>query len=69
LRDPRSSDHERCYGERHDLIADYNWSKSPLGSQESWPQPLKTLVELMLSSNQQMFIAWGEDRTLLYNDA
>jgi PAS domain S-box-containing protein len=51
------------------LISNYDWSASPLGAPEAWPQPLKTLVELLLASNQPMFVAWGPERTLLYNDA
>ncbi len=51
------------------LISNHDWSSSPLGVPEGWPQPLKTLVELMLASNQAMFVAWGPERTLLYNDA
>ena len=34
-----------------------------------WPQPLTTLVRVMLNSGQPMFIAWGPKRILLYNDA
>jgi PAS domain S-box-containing protein len=49
-------------------IAAYPWESSPLGPQEAWPAALRTLVDLMLASNQPMFIAWGEQRTLLYND-
>jgi len=30
---------------------------------------LRTLVRVMLSSRQPMFVAWGIDRTLIYNDA
>jgi PAS domain S-box-containing protein len=40
-----------------------------LGVPEAWPQPLKTIVGVMLGSNQPMFVAWGLQRTLLYNDA
>jgi PAS domain S-box-containing protein len=47
----------------------FPWSSTVLGSPERWPQPLKTLVDVMLNSNQPMFIVWGVDRTLLYNDA
>ena len=47
----------------------HDWSVTPLCSQERWPQPLVTLVRVMLSSRQPMFVAWGEDRILLYNDA
>ncbi|WP_442880149.1 GAF domain-containing protein [Aurantimonas sp. A2-1-M11] len=45
----------------------HDWSTSPLGDPETWPHPLKTLVSVMLGSNQPMFVAWGLERTLLYN--
>ncbi|WP_114187993.1 PAS domain S-box protein [Microvirga aerophila] len=47
----------------------HDWSATPVGSPEGWPQGLKALVGVMLGSNQPMFIAWGPERTLLYNDA
>jgi PAS domain S-box-containing protein len=50
------------------LVRSHDWSRTPLGLPETWPQPLKTLVEVMLASDQPMFIAWGDERTLLYND-
>jgi PAS domain-containing protein len=51
------------------LMRTHNWLHSPLGEPATWPQPLKTLVEVMLTANQPMFLAWGPERTLLYNDA
>ncbi|WP_201839160.1 PAS domain-containing protein [Microvirga zambiensis] len=51
------------------LIRAHDWAATPLGSPEDWPYGLKSLVGVMLGSNQPMFIAWGADRTLLYNDA
>ena len=45
-----------------------DWVASPLGLPETWPQPLKTLVGVMLAANQPMFVAWGPDHLLLYND-
>ena len=51
------------------LARTYRWSNSPLGAPEHWPQPLKTLASVMLTANQPMFLAWGPERTLLYNDA
>src|SRR5919112_83073 len=56
-------------GEMGTLVRAHDWSATPLGSPDGWPQELKTLVGVMLGSNQPMFIAWGEARTLLYNDA
>ena len=51
------------------LMRAYDWSASALGAHEYWPQPLKTLAAVLLTANQPMFIAWGAERTLLYNDA
>ena len=47
----------------------YEWAQTPLGPAASWPTPLKTLIGIVLGSNQPMFVAWGEDQTLFYNDA
>ncbi|MHA6300335.1 PAS domain S-box protein [Devosia sp. CAU 1758] len=50
-------------------IRTHDWSGTALGDPRDWPVALSTLVGVMLSSNQAMFIAWGKDQTLLYNDA
>ncbi len=47
----------------------HDWSGSPLGGLSLWPQSLRTAVNIMLSSKQPMFIAWGPELTFLYNDA
>jgi PAS domain S-box-containing protein len=47
-----------------------DWTATPLGSAEVWPQSLKTLVALMLASGQPMFVVWEPThQILLYNDA
>ena len=46
----------------------YPWESTPLGAPARWDSALKTLVPIMLASNQPMFIVWGPQRTLLYND-
>ncbi|MFC4172690.1 PAS domain-containing protein [Microvirga sp. GCM10011540] len=56
-------------GEMGALIRAHDWAATPLGSPGGWPYGLKTLVGVMLGSNQPMFIAWGPERTFLYNDA
>jgi PAS domain S-box-containing protein len=43
--------------------------RSALGPVASWPAALAMTVRLMLSSQSQMFLAWGPQRLLLYNDA
>ncbi|WP_207485802.1 hybrid sensor histidine kinase/response regulator [Arenibaculum pallidiluteum] len=51
------------------LMRAHDWAASPLGPPERWAVPLRTLVSVLLSSHQPMFVAWGTERTLLYNDA
>lgn len=56
-------------GEAGALIRAYDWSATSPGEPAVWQQPLQTLVGVMLAANQPMFIAWGPERILLYNDA
>ncbi len=51
------------------LMQSHDWSGSALGSPTSWPQPVHTLVRLMLFSSSPMCLAWGPQLALLYNDA
>ena len=50
------------------LMRAHDWSTSPLGPPESWPQSLRAVVGLLLQSRFPMFVAWGEDLGFLYND-
>lgn len=45
-----------------------DWSRTPLGTPEQWPQSLRTAVALMLRMPQPIFIGWGPDFISLYND-
>ncbi|MFN3685761.1 PAS domain S-box protein [Salinarimonas sp.] len=51
------------------LMRAHDWSTSPLGPPETWPQSLRSIVGLMLSSPFPMFVAWGEELGFVYNDA
>jgi PAS domain S-box-containing protein len=55
-------------GEMAARMQAHDWSTSPLGEPETWPQALRTLVRLMLNAKQAMFIAWGPELAFLYND-
>ncbi len=55
-------------GEAGDLLRQGDSVRARLGEPEGWPQSLKALVGVMLGSKQPMFIAWGADLVLLYND-
>ena len=56
-------------GEMGALIRAHDWSRSPLGSPESWPQPLRTAIRVLLNTGHPMYIWWGPDLLCFYNDA
>ena len=51
------------------LMRSHDWSQTPLGSVEHWSKSLKVAVNICLNSRFPMVIWWGEELTLLYNDA
>jgi PAS domain S-box-containing protein len=59
----------RAGGALAKLVHEFDWTKTPLGSSEEWPQSLKTVVRVMLTSRFAMWMSWGPDLTFLYNDA
>ena len=56
-------------GEMGKLIRSMDWSDSPLGPIDQWPQSLRTAVSLCLSSTFPILIAWGPHDIQIYNDA
>ncbi|HYW15364.1 MAG TPA: PAS domain-containing protein [Allosphingosinicella sp.] len=56
-------------GEMGERMRAFDWSCSPLGEPERWPQALKTATGILLSSKFPMFLAWGPELRFLYNDA
>ena len=55
-------------GEMGELIRTKDWSQTPLGPVESWPPSLQTIVRIMLTSRQPIWIGWGPELIKLYND-
>ncbi|RYG28158.1 MAG: PAS domain-containing protein, partial [Burkholderiales bacterium] len=55
-------------GETGALIRAFDWSNTPLGPLESWPQSLKTTVGMMIAAPNPMVLLWGFEGVLLYND-
>ena len=47
----------------------FPWATTPIGPVDSWPEQLRLLVQVMLSSEFPMMIVWGAEYTQLYNDA
>ncbi|BDX35046.1 histidine kinase [Mycobacterium antarcticum] len=46
-----------------------DWSSTPLGPPDAWPQSLRTAVSILLSSRFPMWMAWGPDLTFFCNAA
>ncbi len=55
-------------GEMGKLIRSMDWTRTPLGPIESWPQSLRTTVSLCLASNFPISLAWGPRHVQIYND-
>jgi PAS domain S-box-containing protein len=66
---PTSADFLAGGGEMGALMRGYDWSASPLGAPDTWPQSLRTAVRILLNTNHPMFIWWGERLIQFYNDA
>ena len=45
-----------------------DWSTTPLGPTEGWPESLRTATSIMLGSPLAVQLFWGDDLVLLYND-
>ncbi|KQW43379.1 hypothetical protein ASD88_15025 [Pelomonas sp. Root662] len=56
-------------GEMGALMRAHDWTHSPLGPPQAWPQPLRAMVRLILNTGHPMYIWWGPEGACLYNDA
>jgi PAS domain S-box-containing protein len=54
-------------GAMGEMIRALDWSKTPLGPVEGWPQSLKTSVSICLNSRFPVLIWWGADLVKIYN--
>ena len=50
------------------LIARTDWSRSPLGAAGTWPQSLRTAVDIVIHSPMPMLLLWGPQLTQIYNN-
>jgi hypothetical protein len=55
-------------GDMGALMRATDWSQTPFGPVEAWPQSLRTAVSIMLESRFAMVVAWGPDFRFFYND-
>src|ERR1700686_4652841 len=66
---PPSADFLAGGGEMGALTRAHDWSATPLGKPETWPQSLRTALRIVLNTNHPMFIWWGPELIQFYNDA
>lgn len=50
------------------LVGAFDWSQTPLGSRESWPQSLQTATDLVLNCQFPMILLWGSSLVQIYNN-
>lgn len=68
----RAMDHFLAFlsggGEMGERIRAHDWSKTTIGTPETWPQTLQTAIGLLLGAKQPVYVAWGHDLISFYND-
>ncbi|WP_101255910.1 SpoIIE family protein phosphatase [Streptomyces barkulensis] len=57
------------HGEMAGRMRAFDWAGTPMGDPAGWPASLRTACRICLTSRYPMFLWWGEDLRLLYNDA
>jgi len=50
-------------------VRGFDWNTSSLGTPDTWPAALRTMVRMMLLTRHPAFIFWGREHVCLYNDA
>ena len=66
---PSAKNFPNVGGELSTLIKAFDWSSTPLGPLETWPQSLRTVTEMLLLSPVPIVLLWGDDGIMIYNDA
>src|SRR3569832_1760448 len=66
---PIASELDEQSGKMSELVRAFDWSAIPLGDASSWPAGLQTTVRILLTSRFPMWMGWGPELTLIYNDA
>lgn len=56
-------------GEMSARVREHDWSSTPLGDPTTWPRSLRMALSFTLASRFPMLVFWGEELTMLYNDA
>jgi signal transduction histidine kinase/ActR/RegA family two-component response regulator len=52
-----------------ELLRSTDWSATPLGPLDDWPDEMRTATSLILCSRFPLLVAWGPELVQVYNDA
>ena len=50
------------------LVANHDWSETPLGPISQWPESLRAVADLALACKFPMVVLWSSDLIQIYND-
>lgn len=67
--DPADTSSFLSGGEMGSLTRAKDWSSTPIGGTDTWPQSLRTTLNMILHSRFPMFLWWGPELICFYNDA
>jgi PAS domain S-box-containing protein len=56
-------------GEMGERIRLKDWDNTAVGNPRSWPQSLRTSINILLNSKFPMFVWWGKELITFYNDS
>ncbi len=56
-------------GQMGELTRAFDWAATAIGPPKNWPQSLRTIVSVVLTSKFPMFLWWGPEMIQIYNDA
>ena len=56
-------------GEMGERTRQYDWAPTAIGLPDGWPQPLCTILSVILHAKSPMFLWWGPNLIQFYNDA
>ncbi|MDC0710259.1 ATP-binding protein [Stigmatella sp. ncwal1] len=56
-------------GEMGALMRSLDWSQTPVGPVETWPQSLRTVLSIVLTSRHPLIAFWGKELVQFYNDS
>ncbi|MFJ6023519.1 PAS domain-containing protein [Brevundimonas sp. NPDC092305] len=59
----------RAEGRSAERIRTFSWQETPLGPPDEWDPGLTAALNIMLETRFPMFLTWGDENLLFYNDA